>query len=77
MIKFLNQEKSMRNKYLKAKDQKHKEMGWTHRVKGASREPYLKLQQMHTEKKKGQQGETFVDMDQKFRWYYDEDVVEL
>jgi len=54
-----------------------KEMGWTHRVKGKSREPYLKRQAMHTKTERGERGHTYVDQQQKFHWYYDEDVIEL
>ena len=54
-----------------------KEMGWTHRIKGASREPYLKLQKMHVHSKQGEEGRTYVNMQQQFKWYYDEDVIEL
>ena len=54
-----------------------KAQGWTHRVKGKSRNPYLKIHPFHMERQQGEEGYTYVDMDQKFRWYYDEDVVEL
>ena len=49
--------------------------GWTHRIKRKSREPYVKLagdmQQFETG------GITVIDMDQKFRWIPEEELVEL
>ena len=59
-----------------------KEMGWTHRQKRKSRDAYLKIQSGPTEPKpkngkRGPRGATYVDMDQKFRWLADKDVIEL
>jgi len=59
-------------------DQIAQDNGWTHRVKNKSRDPYVKLRTRNdvTPPPKGS-GAVYVDMDQKFRWLPDEDVVEL
>ena len=54
--------------------------GWTHRVKGKSRDPYIKLTDRSariTLDTHELVGATFIDMDQKFRFIRFEDVVEL
>jgi len=57
-------------------DQIAQDNGWTHRMKNKSRDPYVKFnsRNKHTN---NHGGSVYIDMDQKFRWLPDEDVVEL
>lgn len=52
-------------------DEQAKEQGWTHRWKGKSRDPYLKIRTRTSD------GAQYIDMDQKYRWVHRDEVVEL
>ena len=54
-------------------DREAMERGWTHRRKRKSRDPYLKLDVGRPLN----EGAIYTDMDKKFRWIADEEVVEL
>lgn len=50
-------------------------MGWTHRKKNKSRDPYLKV--APGDDQKGTAGACFIDQDQKFKWYPYDEVVQI
>ena len=50
-----------------------KDSGWTHRLKGKPK-AYLKQQEW---RKSDKDGRSYVDMEQQFHWYSDEQVVPL
>ena len=55
-------------------DEQARANGWTHRLKGKSRDPYLKI---NYEYEGGPHGATFTDMNQQFHFHFWDKVVEL
>lgn len=53
-----------------------KMMGWTHRRKNKSRDPYVKIRDGQT-MYEGKEGATFIDQEQAFRWLAFEELIEL
>lgn len=54
-----------------------KDEGWSHRQKRKSRDPYLKMYSKNFERTGRGNGATFIDMEKKFKWLSEEDVIEL
>ena len=63
-------------RYQKNRDKTAMELGWTHRHKRKSKDPYLKLAP-HQTFYEGKPGATFIDMQQSFRYIEFTKVVEL